>query len=144
MTPTLRSWETGCALCHEEEVLHHPPRSNFWSLNWARLSSLTWETGWEIPFHLELRRGSILCSRGRRYIERTCLRLLADEEHGFSFLKYGLIRVELLYNVVLVSAVQQSKSAFYLHRSPLFWVSSPFSSPRSTEEGSWCWAVGPC
>ena len=41
--------------------------------------------------------------------------------------------VWLLYNVVLVSAVQQSESAIRIHISPLFWISFPFRSPQSTE-----------
>ena len=42
-------------------------------------------------------------------------------------------RNELLYNVVLVSAVQKSESAIRGHRFPLFWVSFPFRSPGNTE-----------
>ena len=41
--------------------------------------------------------------------------------------------VELLYNIVLVSTVQQSESAIYIHISPLFWISFAFRSPESTE-----------
>ena len=40
-------------------------------------------------------------------------------------------RVQLLYNVVLVSAVQQSESATCIHGSSLFWISIPFRSPQS-------------
>ena len=43
------------------------------------------------------------------------------------------IRVCLLYNVVSVSAVQQSESTIHIHISPLFWISLPFRSPHSTE-----------
>ena len=39
----------------------------------------------------------------------------------------------MLYNGVLVSAVQQSESAIRIHISPLFWISFPFRSPQSTE-----------
>ena len=39
----------------------------------------------------------------------------------------------MLYNVVLVSAVQQSESAMCIHTSPLFGISFPFRSPQSTE-----------
>ena len=41
----------------------------------------------------------------------------------------------MLYNVVLVSAVQQSESAIYTHISPLFWISFPFRSPQIIEWG---------
>ena len=37
-----------------------------------------------------------------------------------SFLKIFFIGVELLYNVALLSAVQQSASAICIHISPLF------------------------
>ena len=42
------------------------------------------------------------------------------------FLKLILIGVQLLYNVVLVSAVQQSESTIHIHISLLFWISFPF------------------
>ena len=47
--------------------------------------------------------------------------------------KLIFIGVELLYSVVLVSAVQQSESAICIHISPLFYISFPFRSPQSTE-----------
>ena len=40
-----------------------------------------------------------------------------------------LIGVYLLYNVVLVSAVQQSESAIHTHITLLFWISFPFRPP---------------
>ena len=43
------------------------------------------------------------------------------------------IGVELLYYVVLVSAVQQSESAIRMYIFPLFWISFSFRSPQSTE-----------
>ena len=49
-----------------------------------------------------------------------------------SFFKI-FIGVYLLYNVVLVSTVQQSESAIRIHVSNLFWISFPFRSPQSTE-----------
>ena len=52
------------------------------------------------------------------------------------------IGVQLLYNVVLVSAVQPSESVIHIHISPLFWISFPFRSPQSTEQSSLCYAVG--
>ena len=47
------------------------------------------------------------------------------------------IGVYLLDNVVLVSTVQQSESAVYIHISTLPWISFPFRSPQS----SLCYAV---
>ena len=41
--------------------------------------------------------------------------------------------IVLLYSVELVSAVQQSESAIYIHLSSLFWISCPFRSPESIE-----------
>ena len=40
----------------------------------------------------------------------------------------------MLYNVVLVSTVQQSESVIRIHISPLFWISFPF---RSVTTGQW-------
>ena len=51
----------------------------------------------------------------------------------FLFLKLIFTGVQLLFNVVLISAVQQSESAIHIHISPLFWISSPFRSAQSTE-----------
>ena len=42
------------------------------------------------------------------------------------FLSWFFIVVQLLYNVVLVSAVQLSESAIHIRISPLFWISFPF------------------
>ena len=39
----------------------------------------------------------------------------------------------LLYNVVLVSTVQQNESAICIHLSLLFWISFPFRSPLRTD-----------
>ena len=39
---------------------------------------------------------------------------------SYSSLLLVFIGVELLYNVVVVSAVQQSESAIFIHTSPLF------------------------
>ena len=58
------------------------------------------------------------------------------------FFKFIFIGLELLYNAVLVSTVQQSESAVHIHISPLFWLSFPFRSPQSTEQSSLCYTVG--
>ena len=42
------------------------------------------------------------------------------------------IALYLLYNVVLVSIVQQSDSASHMPLSPLFWIAFPFRAPSST------------
>ena len=55
------------------------------------------------------------------------------------FLKLIFIGVQLLYNVVLVSTVQQSESGVCIHISPLFWISFPFRSPQSIEQSSLCY-----
>ena len=57
-------------------------------------------------------------------------------------LDFFLIGVQLLYNVVLVSAVQHSESAICTHISSLFWISIPFRSPQSTEQSSLCYTAG--
>ena len=50
----------------------------------------------------------------------------------------------MLYNAVLVCAVQQSESAVHIHIFPLFWIPFPFRSPQSTEQSSLCYTVGSC
>ena len=55
---------------------------------------------------------------------------------------FFLIGVQLLYSVVLVSAIQQSESAVHIHIPPPFWISFPFKSPESTEQSSLCQTVG--
>lgn len=42
------------------------------------------------------------------------------------FFKFYFIGVSWLYNVVLLSSVQQSESAVHIDISPLFWISLPF------------------
>ena len=48
-----------------------------------------------------------------------------------SFDYMDLCRQRLLYNVMLISTVQQSESAMCIHISPLFRISFPFRSPQS-------------
>ena len=48
----------------------------------------------------------------------------------------------MLYNVVLVSAEQQSGSATHIHISLLFQIFFPFTPPRNAEWSSLCSAVG--
>ena len=55
--------------------------------------------------------------------------------------KLIFIGIQLLYNAVLVSAVQQS-TIIHIHLSPLFQISFSFRSPQSTEQSSLCYTVG--
>ena len=52
--------------------------------------------------------------------------------------KYTFIGVQLLYNVVLVSAVPQGTSV--VHISPLFQICFPFRSLPSIEQSSLCYS----
>ena len=52
------------------------------------------------------------------------------------------IGVQLLYNFVLVSVVQQSEFGICIHTSLLFWIYFPFRSPQSIEQSSLCYIVG--
>ena len=60
----------------------------------------------------------------------------------FLFFFLICIGVQLIYNVVLVSTVQQSESATRICISPLFCISFPFRSPQSTEQSFLCYTVG--
>ena len=55
---------------------------------------------------------------------------------------FSFIGAQLLYNVVLVSPVQQSKSVVCIHIFPLFQISFPFRSPQSTEQGFLSYTIG--
>ena len=50
--------------------------------------------------------------------------------------KLIFIGVQLLYNVVLISTVQQSEAGMHVHTSTPFWISFPCRSPQSTEQSS--------
>ena len=47
----------------------------------------------------------------------------------------------LLYNVMLVSAVQKSESVIHICISPLFWISFPLGSSQSIEQSFLCYTV---
>ena len=68
-----------------------------------------------------------------------------DSEDGrgkdLLFLK-NFIGVYFIYNVVLVSGVQQSDSV--IHISILFQILSPYRSLKNIEQNSLCSTVGPC
>ena len=69
-----------------------------------------------------------------------CLKSTLSIPTKFCF--FLIIGVQLLYNVVLVSTVQQSESAIHIHISPLFWISFPFRSLQSIQQSSLCYTVG--
>ena len=52
---------------------------------------------------------------------------------GSQRVRYSRACTQLLFNVMLVCAVQHSESALRIHTSPLFWISFPFRSPQSNE-----------
>ena len=53
-----------------------------------------------------------------------------EESQLAFFLKKIFIRVQFLYNVVLVSTVQKSESATSIYTSPLFCISFQFWAPQ--------------
>ena len=63
----------------------------------------------------------------------------------FAFILTSLlifIGVQLLYNIVLVSTVQQSESAICIHISTLFQIPFPYRSLQSIEQSSLCYTAG--
>ena len=50
----------------------------------------------------------------------------------------------MIYNVVLVSGVQQSHSVIHIHTSILFQILFQFRLLQDTEQSSLCYTVGPC
>ena len=65
------------------------------------------------------------------------------ERQYYNFIYFkNFIGIQLLYTAVSVSTVQQSESAVHIHISPIFWISFPFRSPQSIEQGSLCYTVG--
>ena len=72
-------------------------------------------------------------------VTKSRIRLSNTHTHTHLFIS----GVYLLYNVVLVSAVQQSKSAVRIHISPLPWISFPFRSTQGMEWSSLGYTVGP-
>ena len=52
------------------------------------------------------------------------------------------VGIQLLYSAVVVSAIQQNKSAPCVHTAPPFWTSLPSRSPQGTEWDSLCYTVG--
>ena len=60
----------------------------------------------------------------------------------FCTISFYFIEVQLLYNVLFVSAVQQSQSALNIQISSLPRISLPFRSPQSIEKSSLCCIVG--
>ena len=59
------------------------------------------------------------------------------------YVKYKLfLGVQLLYNVLLFSAMQQSESVILTHIRPPFWIPFPFRSPLRIEQNSLCSTLG--
>ena len=71
-----------------------------------------------------------------------CVRelLLSDSIHPVSYFPFKkiFIGIQLIYNVVLFPAVQQSGSVIHIHRSTLLLDSFPIRSLWSTEQSSLC------
>ena len=60
---------------------------------------------------------------------------------AFPLFKLIFIGVQLIYTVVLVSAVQQSESIIHIHISTLFQILFPYISLHSIEQSSLCYTV---
>ena len=56
--------------------------------------------------------------------------------------KLSFIGVQLIYNVALVSAVQQSESVIHIHISTLFQILFPYRSLQSIEQSSLSYTEG--
>ena len=50
----------------------------------------------------------------------------------------------MIYNVVLVSGVEQSDLVIHIHIVILFQIILPFRLLQNIEESSLCYTVGPC
>ena len=61
----------------------------------------------------------------------------------FYLFKKFFIGVYLIYNVVLVSGVQQSESVIHIHISTFLKILFPYRSLWSIEKSSLCYTVGP-
>ena len=60
----------------------------------------------------------------------------------FIYFLINFIGVQLIYNVVLVSVVQQSESVMHTHISTLFQILFPCRSLQSIEQSFLCYTVG--
>ena len=63
------------------------------------------------------------------------------EDCSDSFFKLIFFGVQLIYNVVLVSAVQQRESVIHIHMSTLFQIIFQYRSLQSIEQSSLCYTV---
>ena len=88
---------------------------NFWNLCWSRVDlQCCVRTSSLMNFYVCFDFYSKMESHGKN-----------DKHLTYSLFIYLIfIKVQLLYNAVLVSAVQQSESAICIHVSPLFWFPS--------------------
>ena len=65
------------------------------------------------------------------------------QSHFFTKI-FFFIEVYLIYNVVLVSGVQQSDSVIHTYLSLLFQILFPYRLLQDIEHNSLCYTVGPC
>ena len=65
---------------------------------------------------------------------------IAGQVH-FSF--WNFIGIQLIYNVVLVSGIQQSESVIHIHVSTLFQILFPYKPLQRIVQSSLCYRVGP-
>ena len=72
------------------------------------------------------------------------LTLFSMTKHAIHFKKLISVGAQLLYNVVVFSAVQQSESAVYIHIFLLFQISFPFKSPQRMVKSSLCQVLIGC
>ena len=56
----------------------------------------------------------------------------------------NIIGVQVIYNIVLVSSVQQSESAICIYKATLFQILFPSRLLQNMEQSSLCYTVGPC
>ena len=59
------------------------------------------------------------------------------------YFKKFFVGVQLIFDVVLVSAVQQSESVIHTYISTLFQILFPYRPLQSIEQSSLCYTVGP-
>ena len=96
---------------------------------------------WFSSYHLKMNQEHLKNILINTWIKINCMFIFHDVQTD-SFLLSVFIGVQLIYNVVLVFAVQQSESVIHMHISPLFQISFPFRSPKNIEESSLCYAIG--
>ena len=116
---------------------------------WLRSSRVQaqqlWHTGLVAPWLVgssQTRARTYVPCIGRRILNHCATREVPQVLY-LSLFYIIFIGVQLIYNVVLVSGVQQSESAIHIHISTLFQILFPYRSLQSIEQSSLCYAVGP-